>query len=260
MSPTPGVNKGNKYARDVVAGKIDVCRYVKLACKRHLDDLEKAKQKGYEYEFDREKAEKVIRFIQKLPHTKNEWALRKELLVLEPWQCLFVMVMFGWVNKKTGYRKYRKAVLFTPRKCGKSLLAAAIGHYMFCADGEFGAEVYSGATTEKQAWEVFTPAKLMAERTDDFRAYYGIHVGAKNMFRLEDGSKFEPVVGQPGDGASPSCAITDEYHEHTTSAQADTFVTGMVGRRQPIWLVVTTAGVDIEGPCFDLWNDCVEVM
>ena len=85
---------------------------------------------------------------------------------------------------------------------------------MFCADGEFGAEVYSGANHRKQAWEVFRPAKIMVERTKALKDFYGIEVNASNMARLADGSRFEPIIGKPGDGSSPSCAIIDEYHEH----------------------------------------------
>lgn len=256
----PLVNSANKYARDVVAGKIDACSYIKLACKRHLNDLTWSKLKGFPYRFDRDKAEDAIGFIQKLPHTKGDWAARGELLILQPWQCFIVACIFGWVHKKTGLRKYRKAYIEVPRKNGKSPLAAAIGHLMFVEDGEFGAEVYSGATTEKQAWEVYRPARKMAMNSPDFTEFYSIEVGAKNMATLSDGSRYEPVVGQPGDGASPSCAISDEYHEHPTSAQSDTFITGMVGRKQPLWLVVTTAGSNTEGPCYELHNEAVMVL
>jgi phage terminase large subunit-like protein len=54
-------------------------------------------------------------------------------------------------------RRFRVLFVVVPRKNGKSALSAGIGLYMLCADGEFGAEVYSGATNEKQAWEVFGP-------------------------------------------------------------------------------------------------------
>jgi phage terminase large subunit-like protein len=80
------------------------------------------------------------------------------------------------------------------------------------------------------------------------------------MHILANGSRFEPVVGKPGDGASPSCAITDEFHEHTSPDQADTFVTGMVGREQPLWWVVTTAGVDLDGPCYQLRKDAIDML
>lgn len=259
MAPiaTPHVDAAVGYARDVVAGDIAACAQVRQACQRHLDDLQR---QGWQYEFDVRKAEKACKFIELLPHTKGSWARRGETLKLEPWQCLFVCSIFGWVDKDTRLRRFRVAMLLVPRKNGKSALAAAIGLYMFCADGEHGAEVYSGATSEKQAWEVFRPARFMLDRCKDLQEATGAEVGAKTLFNLEDGSRFEPVIGKPGDGASPSCAIVDEYHEHQSDELYDTMLTGMGAREQPLMLVITTAGADISGPCYALQQDIERVL
>ena len=169
-------------------------------------------------------------------------------------------IPFGWLRKKDNTRRFRTIVIFVPRKNGKSIIGGGVGAYMFVADGEFGAEVYSGATTEKQAWEVFRPAKLMIERTPELRDHYGVEVNASNMCRLEDGSRFEPVIGKPGDGSSPSCAIVDEYHEHQDSTLFDTMETGMGAREQPVILVITTAGSSIGGPCHQLVRDAERML
>ena len=100
---------------------------------------------------------------------------------------------------------------------------------MLAPDGDHGAEVYSGATTEKQAWEVFRPAHKMAQRTPAFREAYGVDLMKKNISVPETGARFEPIIGKPGDGASPSCAIVDEYHEHKSEDLYDTMLTGMGG-------------------------------
>lgn len=141
-----------------------------------------------------------------------------------------------------------------------SLLAGGIGNYMFTSDGEFGAEVYSGATTEAQAWEVFGPARLMMDRTPAFAARLGVEVCAKTMIVPKNGSKFLPIIGNPGDGASPSCAIVDEFHEHDTPALYNTMETGMGSREQPLLLAITTAGTNIAGPCHDLHDDVCKML
>ncbi|QKE89791.1 hypothetical protein HN018_06835 [Lichenicola cladoniae] len=133
-----------------------------------------------------------------------------------------------------------------------SALSAPVGLYMMAADDEHGAEVYCGATTEKQAWEVFRPATLMARGRPDLLSHYGIKVNASNIHIAANSSRFEPVIGKPGDGASPSCAIVDEYHEHDTPELWDTMLTGMGAREQPMMWGITTAGDNIAGPCFDL--------
>lgn len=234
------------YSYDVVNGHRLGCKEEIQACQRFIDDLESLD--GFIY--DVEKAEKACRFIEQLPHTKGKWAAKKQTLTLEGWQKFIVCNLFGWVDSD-GLRRFRDAYLKIPRKNGKSILAAAIGHYMFAKDGEFGAEVYSGATTEKQAWEVFGPARLMAQRTPDYTDHFGIEVNAKNLNIVDNGSKFEPLIGKPGDGASPSCAIVDEYHEHDTNDFVETMETGMGAREHPLLLKITTAGNNIAAPCFD---------
>ncbi|MCZ4253489.1 terminase large subunit [Pseudoalteromonas shioyasakiensis] len=251
MATFPNVNAANKYARDVVAGKIPNCREVILACQRHLGELAKEKDPSFQFRFDKAKAERICSFIQKMPHTKGEWARKKLKISLEPWQLFFFAASFGWVVKKTGKRRFREVMLKVPRKNGKSIIAAGVGIYGLCADEEFGSEVYCGATNENQAWEVFKPAKLMAQKLPKLCTRFGLQIHAKQLTR-NDGSVFKPVIGQPGDGSSPHIAIVDEYHEHNTSEQYDTFDTGMGSREQPMTLVITTAGTNLMSPCFDL--------
>lgn len=239
-----------KYAADVVAGRIIAGKSIRLQCKRFLDELKASRRKEFPHRFDTEKASRACRFIEKMPHTKGKWARQKQTLVLEPWQIWIICCTFGWLRKSDGTRRFRVLFVIVPRKNGKSALAAPIGLYMFCADGEFGAEVYSGATNEKQAWEVFGPARLMASRTPALQAKFGIEVNAKSLVRVDDASKFETIVGDPGDGQSPSCSIHDEYHEHADDAQIDTMQTGMGARDQPLQVLITTAGDNLAGPCY----------
>lgn len=249
----------NDYAQRVVAGTIAACKWVRLACERHLRDLARA-EAGWQYVWNPElvdakgkkyrPADRICAFAERMPHIKGDWAGRGERIRLEPWQVFVLCCIFGWINAATLKRRFRQADLFVPRKNAKSTIAAVIGNYMHAADGEFGAEVYSGATSQKQALEVFRPAQLMARVNAEYRSFYGVLVNASNLAVLDTNSKFEAVIGKPGDGASPSCAIVDEYHEHNTSELYDTMKTGMGARSQPLLLVITTAGNNIGGPCY----------
>lgn len=246
-----------EYVQGVISGAIPACRQVIQACERHSDDLSRD---DFSYVYEPEKGARACKFVELQYHTKGKWAKLSERIVLEPWQCFLIMSIFGWVHSDKGTRRFWRALLLVPRKNGKSALAAAIGLYMMVADGEYGAEVYSGATTEKQSWEVFRPARLMALKNEPMKSHYGIGVGAKNIHVIETGARFEPIVGNPGDGASPSCAITDEYHEHQTDALLDTMETGMGAREQPLSLIVTTAGDNISGPCYMLQKSAERIL
>lgn len=259
-TPKPGPDHAAQaawYCENVLSGAVPAGKKVHQACRRQLKDL---KNTTWRYRFDSEKGARVCRFIENLPHTKGKWAAKHEKIVLGPWQCFLVVVLFSWVDKTTGLRRFRVAYWEIPRKNGKSILAAGIGLYMAFADGEFGAEVYSGATTEKQAWEVFKPAKLMMQREAEFAEALAVDVRAKALVCEQDESKFEPIIGNPGDGSSPSCAIIDEFHEHDTPDLYDTMETGMGSREHPLILVITTAGYNIAGPCHAKHDEVCKVL
>lgn len=230
------------YAKQVSKGTIPACKWVILACHRFLVDLERD-----DITFDKAKAARACAFVELLPHTKAEWAM--ELIVLQPWQIFILQNVFGFLTR-SGYRRYRQAFVVCPRKNGKSLFSAAVGIYMLVADGETGAEVYCGATTEKQAWEVFKPARLICQNSPKLLSRFGIKVSKEAIYRDSDGAKFQPLVGKPGDGSMPHCAILDERHEHTDDILRDAMRTGMLSRRQALMWTVTTAGFDLSSPCY----------
>lgn len=248
------------YCEKVVLGDIRACQWVKMACERHLSDLARSLGDDFEYRFDPLLAGKRCAMLEKFPHVKGHWALHQETIRLEPWQAFIGCSIFGWVHKKTGLRRFRQAIILVPRKNAKTTLAAGIGNIMFAADGEPGAEVYCGASNEKQAQEVFSPASRMAKRANGFKDWFGITVAKKSMYILDDGSKFETVIGVPGDGPSPHCFIHDEFHEQPTWFQYDAAKTGMGARRQPLQLIISTAGIDIESPCHELQEDLKKIL
>jgi phage terminase large subunit-like protein len=260
------VKDAERYVAAVLSWKIPACKWVKLACQRHKRDMKSAENKEFRYVFDPEKAERACKFMEYLPHVKGKWAKPDPItrlpqaMKLEPWQKFIVCSIFGWVHKKTGKRRFHKARLYVPRKNGKSFFGAGIGLYMLAMDKEAGAEVYSGATSEKQAWEVFGPARQMTLAHPRLAPGLGITVNAQSLVCEKDNSKFLPVIGKPGDGSSPHCAIIDEYHEHKTSELIDTMETGMGAREQPLSLVISTAGADISGPCREDWKACERIL
>ena len=262
----PHVSAAIAYADGVKAGSILACKWARLACARFQRDLERAGTSAFPYRFDMAKAERVCRFIELLPHVKGKWARsdprtrKAQTIKLEPWQCFIICNIFGWVRRDNGKRRFRQASVYVPRKNAKSTLAAAIGWWMFAKDDEPGAEVYSGATTEHQAWEVFGPALQMAKAIPALPKGLGITVNAGSLVRESDAARFLPVIGKPGDGASPHCAIVDEYHEHPTSELHDTMLTGMGAREQPLLLIISTAGSDLKGPCREDWKESERIL
>ena len=243
------------YVNGVLQGSIPACKHVKRACQRHVDDLKKLKN----YYFDTEEVERVISLIEVFPHVSGPLAAKREKIKLAGWQKFIVGSIFGWRDKITHFRRFTEAYIQVPRKNGKSTLMATIGNVMTFADGEFGAEVLAGATTERQAYKVFPPARKMILNTPDLKSL-GIEVYKQSIVVSHDQSVFRPIIGDPGDGDSPSCAIVDEFHEHNTSDLYDTMKTGMVARDEPLCLIITTAGVNLASPCHDKYEEVVKML
>lgn len=251
-SKHPHVQEALKYARAVVSGRIAACKFVKYACKRQLEDLKRWKGKKGPYIWDPIKAERVCSFIEELPHTKGEWANNKENLILSPWQKFILTTVFGW-TKPDGSRRFRTVYIEVPRKNGKTTFSAGVGLYMLAADGEQGAEVYSAAAKRDQAKIVFNDAWHMASAEKDLREYYGIEVNAHNINIVEAASKFEYISSDGGtnEGLNTHFGIQDELHAHKNRSIFDVVKTSMGARRQPMLWIITTAGSDLAGICYE---------
>ena len=250
---------GLKYAKEVSTGKVLASKFVRAACQRQIDDLKRWKAKDGLYRFDKAKAERVCQFVELLPHIKGP--LAGQLIILEPWQCFILTTIFGWVDQR-GNRRFRRVYIEVPRGNGKSAISSAVGLYMLAADGEGGAEVYSFATTRDQAKIVFGDAQNMARRTPGLKQHFGVEIGAHSVYCLKTASKFEALSaeGSTLDGLNTHFACIDELHAHKTRAVYDVVETSIGKRSQSLLWVITTAGSNRAGICYEVRGFLVKVL
>lgn len=228
------------YARAVVANEIIACSWVKLACRRHLRDLELGAERGLVW--NAPLAQWRISFYPKfLRHSKGEWA--RKPMELAPWQKFIVGSVFGW-ERADGTRRFRYVYQEVPRKNGKSTMLAGVGLDMLVCDGENGGEVYATATKRDQARIIFDEAKRMVASSP---ALADVVARLKLNLSVEGtSSKFEPLSSDENtlDGLNPHCILIDELHKHRNRALLDVMDTAVGARRQPILWIITTAGDD----------------
>ena len=249
----PHVAMALDYANDVVSGDIVACKYVQLGCQRFLDDLER----DWHYTLDCYEAERVCNYIEELPHIKGEWAKKGLKITLEPWQVFGLVNVFGW-RDPNGLRRFKTWYEEVARKNAKSTKAAGVGLYMLHEDGEAGAEVYSAATTRKQAKIVFETARLMAMRTHSLP----VEVRAHTISHIDTASKFEALhaQGETLDGLNVQCVLNDELHAWTKRSVYDVLETATGSREQPLMFNITTAGNNAEGICYELRGYLVRIL
>ncbi len=256
------VEAAQQYAQQVQAGEIPACKWTRLAIDRQTEDLQREPSEQWPWVFDADRATRICAFLELLPHIKGKWARDGRLLVLDPWQCFIVTTVFGWIHRTTGLRRFREAYIEVPRKNGKSLVSAGIGLYMLSADGEQGAEVYSAATTRDQARIVFDDAKGMAERTPDMRTYLGVAILTHSITVAHTSSKFSPLAAEAStqDGLNVHCAVIDELHAHKKRDLYDVIDTARGAREQSLLWLITTAGTDRSGICYERRTHITKVL
>ena len=227
---------------------------VRLAVERYYADLDRALDEG-RY-FDKKAAMRAIHFIEKLKHTKGEWAGQR--FRLEPWQQFVLWNIFGWKNAD-GTRRFRYAYIEIARKNGKTALSAGIGLYMLFADGESRPDVYSAATVKDQAKICFSDAVEIVKATDlkNYLTPYRNSI----VYELKGGT-MKPLSSDYGthDGLNPSCGIIDEFHAHKDSGMFDVIKSAFGARRQPLMFVITTAGFNKSGACYAYRENVIKVL
>ena len=252
----PSLNKPNyfeiscRYARDVLSGRIPACSLVKKACERQLDDLDRYED-GKRFIYDAEAGDRICWFIEHLTHVKGELAGKE--IKLEPWQVFILHTVFSWKTTE-GIRRFRRVYIEVPRGNGKSSLSSGVALFCLCGDREPGAEVYSFATTRDQAKIVFGDAKEMARQNPKLKRAFDLQVLATSLYVPKTNSYFQAksAEGSTLDGLNTHLAVIDELHAHKTRAVYDVVETSLGKRRNSLMWVITTAGFDTAGICYEV--------
>lgn len=245
------------YAEQVVKGKIIASKKVKLACKRHLNDLKRQGTKEFPWIFDEEKGHRPIKFIETFCRpSKGNF----QSLVAQAWQHFIIGSLYGWVHKDTGLRRFKEGLVFVGRKNGKSTMVSGLANYGCSKDGEKGADVYLLANSMRQARVIFEECQKMI---------WSSHLLFKHFRVLRDAihydktfSKIEPQASDSEklDGLNAHLAIFDEIHEYKDYKLINVIKNSTGARRQPLILYITTAGYQLDGPLVDYYSKAADVL
>ena len=244
------------YIQEVLDGTLITNQWIKAACQRHLDDLETGEKRGLY--FDQEEGQRFVAFFERfLHHSKGKWA--GDPFILLPWQQFMISSLYGW-KRSDGSRRFRTLFCAVGRKNGKSATCSGLGLAMLDFDQEPAAEVYFSATKRDQARICHVEAERMVKASPHLKKRIGIH--RNNLHVKATGSKAEPLSSEARslDGLSPHCAIIDEYHAHKDAEIFHVLKSATGSRSQPLLAIVTTAGWNIDGPCFHFQKTCQDVL
>lgn len=280
------------YALSAVEKKIIVGATERQACLRHLHDLARAgqldpvtaarvrkatkkaipkKDPEFPWHFDEVQATFVaVDWFAGLVHIKGKAEIVGKPIELIPAHVFDIGCIFGWVHRtktitrtngrKCGIRRFRKALITEGRKNAKTTRIAGIALYMMVGDMEQNPEVYTAAVDKKQARTCFNSARDMARKSKNISKR--LKIGLYELHHKERGGEMIAFSGEleNKDSFSPTCSVIDEYHAHKTSAIYDVIDSAQGQRSQPVIIIITTAGNDVESPCYKEVEYCREIV
>lgn len=240
------------YINAVESGEIIVGKKIQQAIDRHKRDLEKSKSDDFPYEFDLEKTRLPLQFISSLPDPKsmkvNEMAL---------FQKVIIQLIFGWVHKETGYRRFRKVYISLARKQGKSLISAGIALYMLLYERSprESRQIYTTANKRDQAKIVFnmTKKQLKAIRSKS-KAIKKFTKILQTEIKTNDDSFISPLSSDADtlDGLDTLLGIFDEYALSRTTEMMDVIESSQSQQDQPLILIISTASSKLTFPMYQI--------
>ena len=231
------MNYVKEYLRQIEAGEIIACKRTVKIYKRLVYEMDNPGK----YIFDEAKAQRPIDFIEKYcKHSKGEFA--GQPVFLELFQKAYIQALFGFVDKETGLRRFKESFFMVARKNGKSTMLSGIALYMMVADGEAGAEIYSTATKKDQAKIIFDEVTNMVTQSPDLQRH--IKKRKSDLYFSRSMSKLQ-ALGKNSDtldGLNASCVIMDELHGVKDRNLYEVMKQSQSARRQPLLIMITTAG------------------
>lgn len=242
-----------QYAEDVLSGKIVTGHYIKLAVERFFRLMYDGR-----YEFREDKVEQVCEFISIIHHYTGKHAGKP--FVLEAWQEWIVASMYGFYLRGTNERLVQSAYIEMARKQGKSAFASALCLYHLIADGEMNAEVYMAANSKDQAKVSFNMASNFSKMLDPGKEFLDPY---RDTIKYERTLSFLKVLAADSsklDGPNASMYLIDEYHAAKNSGVKDVLQSSQGMRENPMAVIITTAGFDRLGVCYQYREMCTEVV
>ena len=237
-----------QYCNDRINKKEIACLKEIQACERFLRDVKNQNTENFPYEWLEDEAQKIVDWFALLRHSKG--ILEKQPIILNTWQKFNLCNIYGWYHTTTKYRRFRKAFVEVARKNAKSQMMAGVALYEISAFGVNASEGFCLGTKMKQSKIVFQEAKLMLKGSPLKNSF---KIGRDSIQHLKSDSILVPVSkeeGKDGDGSNPQFGCIDEYHQHKTDDMYSVMVTGMKARPEPLLMIITTAGKDLNCPCY----------
>ena len=242
-----------RYVRGVLDGSIVAGKNIRLMCERFV--MMRGREDIY---FDDVCVDEAISFISNIKHFLGKSA--GKYFILEPWQEFVISCILGLKWKRNNYRVCTETYIQIARKAGKDAFMAALALYMMIVDGEASPEIACLANSRDQARILFDYVTNFSKSLDPKGAAVKSY---RNYVKMPANNGMVKVFSADAsvlDGLNVSMGVLDEYHEAKDRKLYDVIKSSMGMRTQPLMVVITTAGFNLESPCYDMYKLGIEVL
>ena len=191
-----------------------------------------------------------------IKHTKDRWAGTPFILEDFQWEKM-ILPVYGTL-RRDGLRKYRRALFGLARWNGKDELCAALNLYHLAAEPVYGGEQYAVATTLSQAGLLFNTVRMMANADPFLRSVLTVRKGLIECPETSAVFRTMPHDADTAQGFHATVVVLDEAHVYRDRRMLTAMQTGMIGREEPLMIIITTAGEERKGFWWDIrreWED-----
>lgn len=197
---SPHFDTAVRYAEDIANKRMLANEDRVLACRRFLTDLERD-----DLDFRNDQFDFVIDLIEGTIHhvqgeDKNGVSFKGTPMLLTDWQKFVCVNLFGFFRKRTDIRRFNEALIFLPRKQGKTSFSAALAEAKSVLDRGSGAKTYIVANSVKQTMESFG---FLVDNVETLR-------GDVNKLRIRDNNQEHSISIDFGDGTAEMYAIANQ--------------------------------------------------
>lgn len=238
-----------KYAKQCIADKIPSCTKHKWACRRFLNDIERTKNKDCPFVWNEDEAQRIVKWFGLLKHSKG--VLAGQFINLTVSQKFGLCQIYGWRRKADGMRRFNKSYQQKGRKNAKSQEQAGVILYEMAYGSTKNREIYEcycAGTKRDQSKIIFNECQNLLKGSP---LAVKFKCGKQIIEHIKTGSFLKALCkedGRKGDGTNPAILVLDEYHQHDTSEFYDLAIGS--NTKEPLLMIITTAGVDLNVPCY----------
>lgn len=248
-----------RHARAVVSGQRKAGELHKLACKRHLQDLDRQNSADFPYIWRPEAADEVLQYAETL--TVAEGDEPRPVKLLEE-QAFDIGCTFGWYRTANNKRRFRRRYKSMGRQNGKTFENGIMGTYIAGFGGYNYGKLFTVATKKRQARLAWEDMQKFITIDPDLNEYFVVKDYKSLIEALETHCTIEALSKEAGldDGFRSIYSSIDEIHQHKDNKIYKALYNGTRALPETLVSMITTRGDRLNSFCKEMDDYAVKIL